>query len=324
MLQAVHLVSEYKARHNVTLPAFKGLLQLLQAVLPENSMPATVYRFRKISNAILEDAFGGEPFRRLHLCSNDECTHVYLDQEGVHSACPLCGEPRYKKTKRGKQEPCKELRYLGVRDGMRSLLMSKTLCQAVQAFDVAAAVDCPWSTYSAKVSDHICKYFIPGFGKLTPEKKRLAKIMFLQTGQVCDRAELDRYHREVEEGIRPLTVILLVEAGCDGFQPFKRRIWTTWMYGYRVICVDWTQGESGGFEVVTAISEGASEGNAAHCVAALDAADLASDLRPPSAEERQAERMQGGVLFKAKCSVWCFSSMIRTCVSPVQGPWMGR
>jgi hypothetical protein len=77
----------------------------------------------------------------------------------------------------------------------------------------------------------------------------------------------------------------MVEGGCDGFQPFKRRVWSTWLFGYRLTCVNWYEGGASQFEIVTAISEGATEGKAAQVAAGLDAQQLIQ-LCPPSATER--------------------------------------
>jgi hypothetical protein len=77
----------------------------------------------------------------------------------------------------------------------------------------------------------------------------------------------------------------MLKCGCDGFQPFKRRVWSTWLFGYRLTCVNWYAGQSSQYETVTAISSGASEGKAAQVVAALDAPQLIQ-LAPPSAAER--------------------------------------
>jgi hypothetical protein len=118
-----------------------------------------------------------------------------------------------------------------------------------------------------------------------PDEARKAKIRFFDSGQVCTDTEWDRYTMEVRTGTRRRTKLLMVEGGCDGFQPFKRRIWSTWLFGYRLTGVNWFEGGASQFEIVTAISEGASEGKAAQVVASLDAQQLIQ-LCPPSATER--------------------------------------
>jgi hypothetical protein len=120
---------------------------------------------------------------------------------------------------------------------------------------------------------------------MAPEQARTAKLRFFESGQVCTDAEWEQYNSEVAAGTRRPTKLLMVEGGCDGFQPFKRRVWSTWLFGYRLTCVNWYEGGASQYEVVTAISEGASEGKAAQVVAGLDAQQLIQ-LCPPSASER--------------------------------------
>lgn len=79
--------------------------------------------------------------------------------------------------------------------------------------------------------------------------------------------------------------MVLTEAGCDAYQPFDRRIWSTWCWGYRILNAAVVGGGASACEVVTAISCGESEGKAAQTVAGLDALQLC-DLCPPSAAER--------------------------------------
>jgi hypothetical protein len=90
----------------------------------------------------------------------------------------------------------------------------------------------------------------------------------------------------VSEGKRRRTKLIVVEGGCDGFQPYRRRVWSTWMWGYRLTGVDWHLGNLAQMEIITGISEGATEGKAAHIVASLDAHRL-KELAPPSAHERE-------------------------------------
>jgi hypothetical protein len=146
-------------------------------------------------------------------------------------------------------------------------------------------VDSTYSVYSSKLSEHIREYFIPGYGTMSPQHARVAKLRFFETGQVCTDAEWEQYLSEVADGRRYPTKLLLVEGGCDGFQPFRRRVWSKWLFGYRLACVGCSDGMGSQYEIVTAISSGASEGKAAQVVAGLDAQQLIQ-LAPPSAVER--------------------------------------
>lgn len=285
VLQACQLIAEYKERHRTTLPALKDLLLLLQALLPPNLLPRSVYLYRKVSEAVLQQAFGGSGFRRLHMCSNLECTHLYKDEEEALRQCPDCDRPRYRTLENGKEQAMRQLRFMGVERGVRVLLMSKKVCRGLHNFDLAEMVDSTYSLFSSKLSEHLCTHFIPDYALLPADRQRIAKLRFFDTGQACTEPEWQQYREEVAAGTRQRTKLLVVEGGCDGFQPFKRRVWSTWMFGYRLTCVNWLVGASGQYEIVTAISEGSSEGKAAHVVAALDAQHLI-ELCPPSAGER--------------------------------------
>jgi hypothetical protein len=282
LLQALQLIAEYKERHRVTLPAMADLLTLLQALLPGNSLPKSVYTYRKATRSVLKAALGGPAFQRIHLCSDLNCTHLY---DNDARKCPECEKPRFKRLENGKEAPIRDLRYMSLDKAVRVLLMSRKVSRAIDAFDLEAMVDSTYSVYSSKLSQHLCEYFIPGYRDMTRERAREAKLRFFETGQVCTDAEWRQYELEVEAGTRRPTKLLMLEGGCDGFQPFKRRVWSTWLFGYRLTCVNWYHGQSSQFEIVTAISSGASEGKAAQVVAALDAQQLIQ-LSPPSAQER--------------------------------------
>lgn len=57
------------------------------------------------------------------------------------------------------------------------------------------------------------------------------------------------------------------------------------MYGYRLTTVPMSQQGSYHFQIVTAISEGATEGKACHVVAQMDSQELAQ-LCPPTAQQK--------------------------------------
>jgi hypothetical protein len=285
-VQVIQLLAEYRERHRVTLPAFTGLLTLLQALLPPNSLPKTVYMFRKATRAVLTETLGGTGFQRIHLCSDMQCTHMYDNDE---KACPKCKKPRFETLQNGRVKAIRELRYMGLEQGVRVLLMSRKVSRAIHSFDLPSMVDSTYSVYSSRLSEHFCRYFIPHYSDMAPEQARTAKIRFFESGQVCNDSEWEQYNSEVEAGTRRPTKLLMVEGGCDGFQPFKRRVWSTWLFGYRLTCVNWYEGGASQYEVVTAISEGASEGKAAQVVAGLDAQQLIQ-LCPPSASERMHGR----------------------------------
>jgi hypothetical protein len=289
LLQALQLIAEYKERHRVTLPAMADLLTLMQALLPAgNCLPKSVYSFRKATRSVLHATLGGPGFARIHLCSDLNCTHLYDDDA---DKCPQCDKPRFKDLENGRKAPIRDLRYMSLDKGVRLLLMSRKVSRAINRFDLEAMVDSTYSVYSSKLSEHLCHHFIPGYGDMctqSPERAREAKLRFFDTGQVCSDAEWQQYTEEVEAGTRRPTKLLMLEGGCDGFQPFKRRVWSTWLFGYRLTCVNWYDGQSSQYQIVTAISSGASEGKAAQVVAGLDAQHLV-ELAPPSA----AERLQG-------------------------------
>jgi hypothetical protein len=284
VLQLCQLVSEMKERHRSTGPALEDLLKLLQVVLPPgNVMPRSLHMFRKVSRRVLRKVFGGPSFKRLHMCSDPECIHMYTDWDS--EKCPLCGKARYK-VENGVKLPEREMRYMGPENGLRTLLMSQQVGKAISSFDLRGTLDDPHTLLSCGWSEHICAVHIPDYSAMDPDERKRAKFRFFLTGQVfSSEAEWLRYNDDVECKRCKRSVLLVVEAGCDGFQPFRRRIWSTWMWGYRITNVNWALGNLAQVEIVTAISEGATEGKAAHVVAALDAEELKA-MAPPTAEAR--------------------------------------
>jgi hypothetical protein len=283
-MQVVHLLAAYKEKHRVTRSAFGELLDLLQAVLPPNILPRSFYSYRRGSRAVLTETLGEPGFQRLHMCSNAQCTHLYDGKE--ERECPKCQSPRFKQLQNGREVAFREVRYMGVQKGVRVMLMSRSVSHALASFDLPGMVDSVHSVYSSRMSDNLCRYFIPEYDRMSPHAARVAKIRFFETGQVCTDDEWVQYVAEVEAGHRNPTKLLMVEGGCDAFQPFDRRVWSTWLMGYRLTGVNWYEGRDSDFEIVTAIASGATEGTAARVVAALDAQDLLQ-LSPPNAQERR-------------------------------------
>jgi hypothetical protein len=283
-MQVVHLLTVYKEKHRVTRLAFTELLDLLQAVLPPNTLlPRSFYSYRRGSRAVLTEALGGPGFQRLHMCSNAHCTHLYDCKDDRE--CPKCKSPRFKQLQNGSETAMREVRYMGVQQGVRVLLLSRSVGHALASFDLTGMVNSVHSVYSSRLSDKICRHFIPDYDDMPAPAARIAKIRFFQSGQVCTDDEWRQYTEEVQAGHRNRTILLMVEGGCDAFQPFNRRVWSTWLMGYRLTGVNWYEGRDSDFEIVTAIASGATEGTAARVVAALDAQDLVQ-LSPPNAQER--------------------------------------
>jgi hypothetical protein len=284
-MQVVHLLTVYKEKHRVTRSAFTELLDLLQAVLPPNTLlPRSFYSYRMGSRAVLTETLGGPGFQRLHMCSNAQCTHLYDCKDDRE--CPKCKSPRFKKMQNGREMAHREVRYMGVQQGVRVLLLSRSVSHALASFDLTGMVDSVHSVYSSRLSDNLCKHYIPDYDSMSAHEARKAKIRFFHSGQVCTDEEWRQYRAQVEAGERNRTLLLMVEGGCDAFQPFDRRVWSTWLMGYRLTGVNWYDGRDSDFEIVTAIASGATEGTAARVVAALDAQDLLL-LSPPSAMERR-------------------------------------
>jgi hypothetical protein len=169
----IQLLAEYKERHRVTLPAFLDLLTLLQAALPANSLPKTVYKFRKASRAVMKEALGGHGFQALHLCSDVQCTHLY-DTEARE--CPVCAEPRYKRLQNGREIAVRQLRYLDLEQGVR-ILICRRVSTAIHNFDLPSMVDSTYSVYSP-LSEDLFTYFIPRYVSMDQNEARKAKIRF--------------------------------------------------------------------------------------------------------------------------------------------------
>lgn len=278
-------MSEFKERHRLTLPALTDLLHLLKILLPPNILPATVYMLRKLLRQVLAHCLGEESsgFNRMHLCANTACAYMYVDEGTTH--CPKCGRARHVVQRSGKTKAAQELRYLGLSQGLRILLMSRHVCKGIQDFDTAEMVDSNFSVYSSALSEQLCTQFIPDYDQMADDVRRDYKIRFFRTGQVCTAQQMAEHTLKIDAGQAMRTLLVTVEGGCDAFQPFKRRVWSTWLYGYRVQCINWSTAAKGEFVIVTAISEGAAEGKAAHIVAALDAQEL-TRLCPLLASQR--------------------------------------
>lgn len=288
MLQVVKLIADLKHRHRLTQPAMTDLLALLKLLLPASSLPGTVYKFSQAIRRALNEALGREGWQTIHMCGNDQCQHLYTsDSETV---CPngACKQPRYIVQQNGKLKPRRELRYLGLRTGLRVLLMCKHVCSGLHDFDLAGMVDSHHSFYSSQLSEQFCYMFIPGYQEMSGPCRRKAKIRFYASGQVCSDQVWEQHQCDIQQGHDTSTRLLVVEGGCDAFQPFKRRVWSTWLFGYRLVAINPLTASKGVFEIVTAIAEGKSEGKAAHLVAALDAKEL-RELAPPLATERPGD-----------------------------------
>jgi hypothetical protein len=285
VLQACQLLAEYKERHRTTGPAMEDLLKLLQVLLPPgNLLPRTLHMFRKVASSVLLKVFGGSTFTRLHMCADPECTHMYMDTPA--RVCPICGQQRYKKLQDGTEQVRREIRYMGARNGVKTLLMSTAVGAAIEQFDLEGALQTPHSLYASPWSEHICREHIPCYENMSPERQQINKYRFFSTGQVCDDVEWGQYQLEVNNGSRMRTKLLIVEGGTDGFQPHNRRQWSTWVWGYRLNGINWALGNVSGMEIVTAICEGATEGKAAQVVAYLDAQQFRT-MAPPIASDRE-------------------------------------
>jgi hypothetical protein len=199
---------------------------------------------------------------------------------------------------------------MGPENGIRTMLMGQHAGKAISTFDLAGSLKEPHTLLSSTWGDYICEVHIPHYREMSNDDRDNAKYRFYHTGQVLSsEAEWLQYYDDVAEKRRKRTVLLVVEAGCDGFQPFRRRIWSTWMWGYRITNINWALGSTAELEIVTAICEGATEGKAAHVVAALDAEELKA-MAPPSAYER-LRGLQGVFLLNT-----CILIFFRTDIVP--------
>ena len=284
-MQVMTMLAEWKQDNpTVAIEAFESVLTIMRAMHPNCKLPTSHYTFRALGKRVLSRVLGTTGYKRLHMCPKMDCTHLFEDDS---LWCPLCGERRYMKLTNGRIVARRELRYLGLEGCMRVLLASRNVGLARHAFDTADHASQPWTFLGSRLADHLCEYFIPGFAHMSPDEALQAKCDFFTTGQVfCTPEVRKQYLEEVRDGVRWETILLVVEGGCDGFQPFKRRIWSTWMFGWRLLNIDVVGGGSSYCEIVSAISSGASEGKAAQTVTGLEALQLKA-LAPPSAQERE-------------------------------------
>jgi hypothetical protein len=80
---------------------------------------------------------------------------------------------------------------------------------------------------NSELGSHLSDFFIPSFSNLPEAEKRNIMCRFFETGQVCSAADLSA---------APDTHLLMILAGADGFQPFKRRVHSTTLIGFRYVC----------------------------------------------------------------------------------------
>jgi len=93
---------------------------------------------------------------------------------------------------------------------------------------------------TAPSADNMCRVFIPGWDNMGKEAQLRDKARFFKTGQGLTEEQWIDYQAQLQAGcagggsdLDP-TRMLLVEGGCDAFQPFQRKVWSTWIFGYRL------------------------------------------------------------------------------------------
>ncbi|GKV06678.1 hypothetical protein SLEP1_g18537 [Rubroshorea leprosula] len=100
--------------------AIDAILELLTKVLPKgNKVPSSFYEAKKIFEEL------GLKYEKIDACVND-CI-LYWGKYEKEQSCPVCGVNRWKnggEQDRGKQLPCKILRYFPLKDRIKRLYMS--------------------------------------------------------------------------------------------------------------------------------------------------------------------------------------------------------
>jgi hypothetical protein len=85
----------------------------------------------------------------------------------------------------------------------------------------------PGSMFASRLCERFCELYIPGWREMHPEDRVDAETRFLTTGQCCREEDLH------PQSGKTRTILLFVEQGADAFQPFKRRVHSTWVQGLR-------------------------------------------------------------------------------------------
>jgi hypothetical protein len=134
--------------------------------------------------------------------------------------CPYCREQS-----NGGRSGARKLRYVGLKNGLRIALSRPEWCAAHALFDVEDSMEDPGSPFSSQVADLWCRAYVPGWDSLPGREQRTRKASFLRTGQVCTEAEA------TGGGLR--TILVVIEDGADGWQPFKRRQHSIFAHGFR-------------------------------------------------------------------------------------------
>jgi hypothetical protein len=96
--------------------------------------------------------------------------------------CLVCGQPRYERMQNGREKAIREVRYLGLEQGVIILIMSRKVSSAINNFDLISMVDSTYSVYSYRLSEHLCNNFIHHYSPMSAIEARKAKIRFFDSG----------------------------------------------------------------------------------------------------------------------------------------------
>ena len=116
------------------------------------------------------------------------------------------------------------MHYMGVENCLRVLLLRQEWCEAFARFDIRQERQTPGTLWSGDLAEHFCPLYVPGYSNMPENEREEAAEVFLTTDQTCKRDKLQNHQP---------TVLLLLEGGIDAFQPFKRKVHSTWVAGTR-------------------------------------------------------------------------------------------
>lgn len=116
-----------------------------------------------------------------------------------------------------------KLRHFGLGNCLRVLLARPEWCLAFARFNIQLDREQPGSIFASQLCARFCQLYIPGWDELDDKERLEAETRFLRTGQVCSDDQLHPHQGRMR------TILLFVEQASDGFQPFQRRVHSTWV-----------------------------------------------------------------------------------------------
>lgn len=133
----------------------------------------------------------------------------------------------------GAVEPRRKVRYFGVGNMIRAALLSVEFCQGLLLQDVRGDLANPCSVYHTDSFRHLSRTFIPQLDAMSQSDQHDALVNFYLSGRASPPSDGERASEAGRQ-----TALLLLTMGMDAFQPWKRRVYSITLMGFRCVNVD--------------------------------------------------------------------------------------